>query len=62
MAALAADPAVRRWSGGVYSSFGLSQEYGFTDLDGRQPNIWTAVAAAHGGAPAAAVQWTLARS
>jgi hypothetical protein len=46
----------------VYSSFGLSQEYGFTDLDGRQPNIWTAVAAAHGGAPAAAVQWKLARS
>jgi NAD(P)-dependent dehydrogenase (short-subunit alcohol dehydrogenase family) len=62
VAALAADPAVRRWSGGVYSSFGLSQEYGFTDLDGRQPNIWTAVAAVHGGAPAAAVQWKLARS
>jgi hypothetical protein len=46
----------------VYSSFGLSQEYGFTDLDGRQPNIWPAVAAATGGgAPAAAVQWTLVR-
>lgn len=62
VAALAADPTVRRWSGGVYSSFGLSQEYGFTDVDGRQPNIWTAVAAAHGGAPAAAVQWKLVRS
>jgi NAD(P)-dependent dehydrogenase (short-subunit alcohol dehydrogenase family) len=63
VAALAADPAVRRWSGGVYSSFGLSQEYGFTDLDGRQPNIWPAVTAATGGAkPAAAVQWALVRS
>ena len=61
VAALAADPAVRRWSGGVYSSFGLSQEYNFTDLDGGQPNIWHAVAAAHGGAPAAAVQWKLVR-
>jgi NAD(P)-dependent dehydrogenase (short-subunit alcohol dehydrogenase family) len=63
VAALAADPAVRRWSGGVYHSFGLSQEYGFTDLDGRQPNIWPAVAAVTGGAkPAAAVQWALVRS
>jgi hypothetical protein len=62
VAALAADPEVRRKSGGVYSSFGLSQEYGFTDLDGRQPNIWPAVSAAHGGATSAAVQWKLARS
>lgn len=63
VAALAADPAVRRWSGGVYHSFGLSQEYGFTDLDGRQPNIWSAVVAATGGSkPAAAVQWALVRS
>jgi NAD(P)-dependent dehydrogenase (short-subunit alcohol dehydrogenase family) len=63
VAALAADPTVRRWSGGVYHSFGLSQEYGFTDLDGRQPNIWPAAAAATGGVkPAAAVQWALVRS
>jgi len=63
VAALAADPSLRRWSGGVYSSFGLSQEYGFTDLDGRQPNIWPAVAAATGGGvAAAAVQWKLVRS
>ena len=65
VAALAADPAVRRWSGGVYSSLALAREYGFTDLDGRQPDIWTAVAeatAAHAGTPRAAVQWKLGRS
>jgi hypothetical protein len=62
VAALAADPAVRRWSGGVYSSHGLSQVYGFTDLDGRQPDIWPAAATAHGGARGAARQWKVERS
>lgn len=36
--ALAGDPEVGRKSGGVYSSWGLAEEYGFTDIDGRQPN------------------------
>jgi NAD(P)-dependent dehydrogenase (short-subunit alcohol dehydrogenase family) len=38
VAALAADPDVFRRSGGVYSSWGLSDEYGFTDIDGRRPH------------------------
>jgi hypothetical protein len=63
VAALAADPEVSRWSGGVYSSWGLSEVYGFTDLDGTQPNIWaSAEALAQMTAPAhAAVQWQLSR-
>jgi NAD(P)-dependent dehydrogenase (short-subunit alcohol dehydrogenase family) len=36
VAALAADPDSARWSGGVYSSFRLSEVYGFTDLDPKQ--------------------------
>ena len=38
VAALAADPDVAQKSGGVFSSWGLSDEYGFTDIDGRQPH------------------------
>lgn len=37
-AALAADPAVSQKSGGAYSSWGLSDEYGFTDIDGERPH------------------------
>ena len=62
VAALATDPAMSRWSGGVYSSFSLSDIYGFTDLDGTRPNIWptaTASAAQWSGAAHAAVQWQL---
>lgn len=38
VAALAADPNVHTKSGGLYSSWGLAREYGFTDVDGRQPH------------------------
>ena len=38
VAALAADPNVSAKAGGVYSSWGLSDEYGFTDIDGRRPH------------------------
>ena len=38
IAALAADPAVQRKSGGVYGSWTLSEEYGFTDVDGGRPH------------------------
>lgn len=38
IAALAADPDVASKSGGVYSSWGLAREYGFTDIDGRRPD------------------------
>ena len=39
VAALAADPELARKSGGVYSSWGLSEEYGFADVDGRRPHM-----------------------
>ncbi len=38
VAALAADPQVLKKSGRVFSSWDLAVEYGFTDVDGRQPN------------------------
>jgi NAD(P)-dependent dehydrogenase (short-subunit alcohol dehydrogenase family) len=37
VAALAADPQVRRWAGKALSSGQLAKGYGFTDLDGSQP-------------------------
>jgi NAD(P)-dependent dehydrogenase (short-subunit alcohol dehydrogenase family) len=40
VAALAADPDVRRRNGGSFSSGGLAREYGFTDVDGSQPDCW----------------------
>ena len=38
VASLAADPAVMKKSGHVFSSWGLSDEYGFTDADGSRPH------------------------
>ncbi|WP_019533256.1 SDR family oxidoreductase [Paenibacillus ginsengihumi] len=40
VAALAADPNVRRWNGQSLSSGQLARIYGFTDLDGSQPDCW----------------------
>ena len=40
VAALAADPALPSRSGGSFSSGGLAREYGFTDIDGSQPDCW----------------------
>jgi NAD(P)-dependent dehydrogenase (short-subunit alcohol dehydrogenase family) len=40
VAALAADPDVARRNGGSFSSGGLAREYGFTDVDGSQPDAW----------------------
>ncbi len=40
VAALAADPDVARWSGQSLSSGQLAKIYGFTDLDGSQPEAW----------------------
>jgi hypothetical protein len=40
VAALAADPERARWSGQSLSSGGLAKVYGFTDLDGSQPDSW----------------------
>jgi NAD(P)-dependent dehydrogenase (short-subunit alcohol dehydrogenase family) len=44
--ALASDPAVMRWTGRALSSWQLSGEYGFTDVDGRRPD-WGAYYAEH---------------
>ena len=38
VAALAADPDIGAKSGRVFSSWDLSDEYGFTDVDGRRPH------------------------
>ncbi|WP_410786650.1 SDR family oxidoreductase [Kribbella sp. C-35] len=40
VAALAADPDVRRWNGKSTSSGELAQIYSFTDLDGSRPDAW----------------------
>ena len=40
VAALAADPELHRHNGGSFSSGGLAREYGFTDVDGSQPDCW----------------------
>ncbi|HEU4478440.1 MAG TPA: SDR family oxidoreductase [Pyrinomonadaceae bacterium] len=40
VAALAADPQVSRWNGQSLSSGQLARVYGFTDLDGSQPDAW----------------------
>ena len=40
VAALAADPELRLRNGGSFSSGGLAREYGFTDVDGSQPDCW----------------------
>jgi NAD(P)-dependent dehydrogenase (short-subunit alcohol dehydrogenase family) len=39
-AALAQDPDVSRWNGQSLSSGQLAKVYGFTDLDGSQPDAW----------------------
>ena len=38
VAALASDPAASKKSWKVFSSWGLAQEYGFTDIDGSRPD------------------------
>ena len=40
VARLAADPDVARWNGQSLSSGQLAKVYGFTDLDGSQPDAW----------------------
>jgi NAD(P)-dependent dehydrogenase (short-subunit alcohol dehydrogenase family) len=44
VAALAADPARARWNQQSVSSGQLARVYGFTDLDGSQPDIWRFIA------------------
>jgi len=40
VAALAADPGLAERNGGSFSSGELAREYGFTDVDGSQPDCW----------------------
>ena len=40
VAALALDPDVSRWNGSSLSSGQLARIYGFTDVDGSQPDAW----------------------
>jgi NAD(P)-dependent dehydrogenase (short-subunit alcohol dehydrogenase family) len=40
VAALAADPDVHRRNGGSFTSGGMARDYGFTDVDGSQPDCW----------------------
>jgi NAD(P)-dependent dehydrogenase (short-subunit alcohol dehydrogenase family) len=40
VAALAIDPDRKRWNQQSVSSGQLAREYGFTDLDGTQPDVW----------------------
>ncbi|MCZ8523576.1 MULTISPECIES: SDR family oxidoreductase [Paenibacillus] len=47
IAALAADPKVAAKSGHILTSWDLSEEYGYTDIDGRRPH-WGRYAAKHG--------------
>ncbi|KIH99634.1 short-chain dehydrogenase [Streptomonospora alba] len=41
VAALAADPERARWNQRSVSSALLAREYGFTDIDGAQPDVWS---------------------
>ncbi len=53
VAALAADPDVARWNGQSLSSGQLAKVYGFTDLDGSEPDAWRYIVEVEGaGKPA----------
>src|SRR5215217_2529841 len=49
VAALAADPDRARWNQRSTSSAELAREYGFTDVDGSQPDVWAFDAAVEAG-------------
>ena len=49
VAALAADPDRHRWNQRSVTSGQLAETYGFTDLDGSQPNVWKYIDDAEAG-------------
>jgi NAD(P)-dependent dehydrogenase (short-subunit alcohol dehydrogenase family) len=65
VAALAADPHVARKAGGVYGSWTLAEEYGFTDVDGARPHFGRHLAEhfgeAPGGPPRTPMRWRMTR-
>ncbi|MBX3013690.1 MAG: SDR family oxidoreductase [Caldilineaceae bacterium] len=56
VAHLAADPAVNRYNGASLSSGELAQVYGFTDLDGSQPDAWGYIVEVREGGKKASVE------
>lgn len=64
VAALAGDPDVSRWSGGVVSVARLAEAYGFTDLDGSTPDIAPLLAERLAAlkSPHPSVDWQLAHT
>jgi len=60
VAALAADPRVLEKSGGIYTSCRLAKEYGFTDIDGSQPDVWAGMTELR-RPTRTGVEWTLSR-
>ena len=63
VAALAADPNVMAKSGGLFGSWTLSDEYGFTDADGARPHWGRHAATLSGklGGSKVPFEWTLTR-
>lgn len=61
VAAIAADPKVREKSGGLYSAWGLAREYGFTDVDGSQPNLGERLGEFPAGPPRTGIRWAISR-
>jgi NAD(P)-dependent dehydrogenase (short-subunit alcohol dehydrogenase family) len=59
--ALATDRYVFQKSGGLYSSWGLAREYGFTDVDGSRPDLGQQLSEFPFGPPRTGLQWTLSR-
>lgn len=64
IAALAGDPRVMEKTGGIFGSWTLSDEYGFTDVDGRRPHWGRHAAGLSGplGASKIPYEWTLTRA
>jgi NAD(P)-dependent dehydrogenase (short-subunit alcohol dehydrogenase family) len=61
VAALAADPRVLEKSGGLYGAWGLAREYGFTDVDGTQPNLGERLGEFPAGPPRTGFKWAISR-
>ena len=61
VAALAADPNVLEKSGGLYSSWALAREYGFTDVDGSRPNMGEHLGEFPAGPPRSGLRWEISR-
>jgi NAD(P)-dependent dehydrogenase (short-subunit alcohol dehydrogenase family) len=57
VAALAGDPEVMRWSGQVLTAGELAREYGFTDIDGTQPEPFSIKSTADGFARQPGRHW-----